>query len=184
MGLKIRLARAGAKKRPYYHIVVADSRSPRDGRFIEKLGSYNPMLPAEHADRVRLQPERIEHWLSTRRARHRTGGEVPRPGRPGADAGLERTADPVRAEEEGAGACQGGRGRGGGLSVPDRRIQLGVIGRAHGVRGLVRVTSHTADPAALTAYGPLSDATGRRFALRWKGDGIAEVSRTRRRQAR
>ena len=64
MGLKIRLARAGAKKRPYYHIVVADSRSPRDGRFIEKLGSYNPMLPAEHADRIRLQPERIQHWLS------------------------------------------------------------------------------------------------------------------------
>jgi small subunit ribosomal protein S16 len=64
MGLKIRLARAGAKKRPYYHIVVADSRSPRDGRFIEKLGSYNPMLPQEHADRIRLQPERIQHWLS------------------------------------------------------------------------------------------------------------------------
>ena len=64
MGLKIRLARAGAKKRPYYHIVVADSRSPRDGRFIEKVGSYNPMLPAEHADRVRLQDERLKHWLS------------------------------------------------------------------------------------------------------------------------
>jgi small subunit ribosomal protein S16 len=64
MGLKIRLARAGAKKRPYYHIVVADSRSPRDGRFIEKLGSYNPMLPAEHADRIRLQSERIQHWIS------------------------------------------------------------------------------------------------------------------------
>ena len=63
MGLKIRLARAGAKKRPYYHIVVSDSRSPRDGRFIEKLGSYNPMLPAEHEDRVRLQGERITHWL-------------------------------------------------------------------------------------------------------------------------
>ncbi len=63
MGLKIRLARAGAKKRPYYHIVVADSRSPRDGRFIEKLGSYNPMLPSEHADRLRLQDERISHWL-------------------------------------------------------------------------------------------------------------------------
>ncbi len=63
MGLKIRLARAGAKKRPYYHIVVADSRSPRDGRFIEKLGSYNPMLPAEHADRVRLEGERIKHWV-------------------------------------------------------------------------------------------------------------------------
>ena len=63
MGLKIRLARAGAKKRPYYHIVVADSRAPRDGRFIERLGSYNPMLPAEHADRIRLQDERIQHWI-------------------------------------------------------------------------------------------------------------------------
>jgi small subunit ribosomal protein S16 len=63
MGLKIRLARAGAKKRPYYHIVVADSRSPRDGRFIERVGSYNPMLPAEHADRIRLVPERITHWI-------------------------------------------------------------------------------------------------------------------------
>ena len=64
MGLKIRLARAGAKKRPYYHIVVADSRAPRDGRFIEKVGSYNPMLPSEHADRVKLEAERIAHWLS------------------------------------------------------------------------------------------------------------------------
>ena len=64
MGLKIRLARAGAKKRPYYHIVVADSRAPRDGRFIEKLGSYNPMLPAEHADRVRLFEARVQHWVS------------------------------------------------------------------------------------------------------------------------
>ena len=64
MGLKIRLARAGAKKRPYYHIVIADSRSPRDGRFIERVGSYNPMLPAEHEDRVRLQNERITHWVS------------------------------------------------------------------------------------------------------------------------
>ena len=64
MGLKIRLARAGAKKRPYYHIVIADSRSPRDGRFLEKVGSYNPMLPAAHAERVRLVNERITHWMS------------------------------------------------------------------------------------------------------------------------
>ncbi len=63
MGLKIRLARAGAKKRPYYHIVIADSRSPRDGRFIERVGSYNPMLPAEHEDRVRLLPDRLQHWI-------------------------------------------------------------------------------------------------------------------------
>ncbi|GBD55487.1 30S ribosomal protein S16 [Gluconobacter wancherniae] len=64
MSLKIRLSRAGAKKRPYYHIVVADSRSPRDGRFIEKVGSYNPMLPSDHADRINLNDERIKHWLS------------------------------------------------------------------------------------------------------------------------
>lgn len=63
MALKIRLARAGAKKRPYYHIVVADSRSPRDGRFIEKVGSYNPMLPSDHADRIRLQEDRLKHWI-------------------------------------------------------------------------------------------------------------------------
>lgn len=64
MSLKIRLSRAGAKKRPYYHIVVADSRSPRDGRFIEKVGAYNPMLPADHADRVTLKTEKIQEWLS------------------------------------------------------------------------------------------------------------------------
>ncbi|MBX6321428.1 MAG: 30S ribosomal protein S16 [Rhodospirillaceae bacterium] len=63
MALRIRLARGGAKKRPYYSIVVADSRSPRDGRFIEKIGTYNPMLPAEHPDRVTLKTERVQHWL-------------------------------------------------------------------------------------------------------------------------
>ena len=63
MAMKIRLARGGSNKRPYYSIVAADSRMPRDGRFIEKLGSYNPMLPADHAERVRLQDERITHWL-------------------------------------------------------------------------------------------------------------------------
>ena len=59
--------------------------------------------------------------------------------------------------------------------MSNRPILLGVIGRAHGVRGLVRVTSHTADPVALTEYGPLSDASGRQFTLRWVADGIAEV---------
>src|SRR5215470_15096884 len=63
MSLKIRLARGGAKKRPFYSIVVADARSPRDGRFIEKLGTYNPMLERSHADRVTLKEERIRHWL-------------------------------------------------------------------------------------------------------------------------
>ena len=64
MSLKIRLARGGAKKRPFYRIVVADSRMPRDGRFIERLGTYNPMLPKEHPERVALKSERIKHWLS------------------------------------------------------------------------------------------------------------------------
>jgi small subunit ribosomal protein S16 len=62
MALKIRLARAGSKKRPYYHIVVADVRSPRDGRFIEALGSWNPLLPKE-GERVKLDEDRIKHWL-------------------------------------------------------------------------------------------------------------------------
>jgi len=64
MSLRIRLARGGAKKRPYYRIVVADSRMPRDGRFIERVGSYNPMLPKDHSDRVVLKQDRIKHWLS------------------------------------------------------------------------------------------------------------------------
>ncbi|MFZ5789467.1 MAG: 30S ribosomal protein S16 [Pseudomonadota bacterium] len=63
MSLKIRMSRGGAKKRPFYSIVVADSRSPRDGRFIEKLGTYNPLLAREDANRVVLKKERIEHWL-------------------------------------------------------------------------------------------------------------------------
>jgi small subunit ribosomal protein S16 len=63
MALKIRLARAGAKKRPYYRIVIADSKSPRDGRYIEKIGTYDPLLPRDHAERVRLDLERVKHWL-------------------------------------------------------------------------------------------------------------------------
>ena len=63
MSLKIRLARGGAKKRPYYSIVVADSRSPRDGRFIEKVGAYNPILKSDDPNRVTLKLERIQEWM-------------------------------------------------------------------------------------------------------------------------
>ena len=63
MALRIRLARGGAKKRPYYRIVVADSRSPRDGRFVEKIGSYNPMLGHDDPERVKIDVERAKHWL-------------------------------------------------------------------------------------------------------------------------
>ena len=62
MSLKIRLARAGSKKRPYYHVVVADVRSPRDGRFIEQLGSWNPLLPKD-AERIKVDADRVRHWL-------------------------------------------------------------------------------------------------------------------------
>jgi small subunit ribosomal protein S16 len=64
MALKIRLSRGGAKKRPFYHVVVADSRSPRDGRFIERVGTYNPMVPKGHPERITLKDERIKHWMS------------------------------------------------------------------------------------------------------------------------
>ncbi len=64
MAMKIRLARGGSKKRPFYRIVAADSRMPRDGRFIEKLGTYSPLLPKDSEDRVRLDVERVKHWLA------------------------------------------------------------------------------------------------------------------------
>lgn len=64
MALKIRLARGGSKKRPFYRIVVAEATSPRDGRFVERLGSYNPLLKIDHPERVVLKTERIQHWLS------------------------------------------------------------------------------------------------------------------------
>lgn len=64
MALKMRLARAGSKKRPYYHIVIADARAPRDGRFIERIGAYNPMLPKDSEDRMKLDVDRAKHWLS------------------------------------------------------------------------------------------------------------------------
>lgn len=63
MSLKIRLARAGSKKRPYYHVVIADVRSPRDGRFIEQVGSWNPLLPKD-GERVKIDADRVKHWLS------------------------------------------------------------------------------------------------------------------------
>jgi small subunit ribosomal protein S16 len=80
MSLKIRLSRAGAKKRPYYHIVVADSRSPRDGRFIEKVGAYNPMLPTERVERFlakaglvpeRARPEQTKQHMPKKKAQER-----------------------------------------------------------------------------------------------------------------
>jgi len=94
MSVKIRLTRGGAKKRPYYRIVVANSRDPRDGRFIEQVGTYNPMLPSDHSDRVRLKTDRIQKWLGD--------GAQPsdRVARFLADAGLmERRAIPTQTKK-------------------------------------------------------------------------------------
>jgi small subunit ribosomal protein S16 len=63
MAMKIRLARGGSKKRPFYRIVATDSRMPRDGRFLEKLGTYSPLLPKDSEDRVKMDMERVQHWL-------------------------------------------------------------------------------------------------------------------------
>ena len=115
MSLKIRLARAGAKKRPFYRIVVADSRSPRDGRFIEKLGTYNPLLKRDDPNRVTFNEDRVRHWLghgarpTDRVARFLGTAEIipmpaqknnPQKGQPGKKA-LER----VKAAEEAAAAA-------------------------------------------------------------------------------
>jgi small subunit ribosomal protein S16 len=64
MSLVIRMARAGTKKRPFYHVVVADSRSPRDGRFIERLGYFNPLLPKEKTERLKLDLEKVKAWIA------------------------------------------------------------------------------------------------------------------------
>ncbi len=115
MALKIRLARGGAKKRPYYRIVVAENTAPRDGRFIEKVGTYNPLLPKDSPERVRLNEERIRHWLSvgakpTDRVLRfldaaglasRPARNNPKKGRPGAKR-LEREAAAKEAAEAAA----------------------------------------------------------------------------------
>src|SRR5678816_3443207 len=111
--LEIRLARGGAKKRPYYSIVVADSHSPRDGRFIEKVGSYNPLLKKDDPNRTVLKLERIQEWmgkgaqptdrvarfLSQQGAMKWEHGNNPLKGQPGKKA-QERVADRAQREED------------------------------------------------------------------------------------
>jgi len=117
VALKIRLSRGGTKKRPFYSIVIADIRSPRDGRFIEKIGTYNPMLPKDHEERVKLDVERAKHWLGVgalptdRVARFldaeglmkREARNNPQKAKPGAKA-LERVEAAKAAAEEAAAA--------------------------------------------------------------------------------
>ena len=120
MAMKIRLARGGSKKRPFYRIVAADSRMPRDGRFIEKLGTYNPLLPKDSEDRVKMDVERIQEWMSKgaqptdRVARMLEAAGVlekkernnPKKGTPGkaAQARADEKAEKAKAAEEAANA--------------------------------------------------------------------------------
>ncbi len=118
MALSMRLSRGGSKKRPYYRIVVADARSPRDGKFIEKIGTYNPLLAKDNADRIKLDTDRAKHWLSVgaqptdRVARfldvtgvkERAAKNNPNKGKPGEKAveRAEERAEKLKAAEEAA----------------------------------------------------------------------------------
>lgn len=121
MALSIRLSRGGSKKRPYYRVVVADARSPRDGRFIEKIGTYNPLLAKDSPERVKLDGERAAHWLkmgaqpTDRVARfldalgvkERTPRNNPKKAEPGEKAKerAEERAEKLKAAEEAAAAA-------------------------------------------------------------------------------
>ena len=109
MAMKIRLARGGSKKRPFYAIVAADSRMPRDGRFIEKLGTYNPMLPKDSEERVKMNMERVKYWLGegaqpTDRVSRmlEAAGELPKKDRSNPKKGTPGKAAQARAEEKAA----------------------------------------------------------------------------------
>ena len=121
MALSIRLSRGGSKKRPYYRIVVADARAPRDGKFIEKIGNYNPLLAKDDDKRIVLDAERAKHWLAngaqpTDRVarfldaagvRERAARSNPNKGKPGEKATerAEERAEKLKAQEEAAAAA-------------------------------------------------------------------------------
>jgi len=127
MSVKIRLSRGGTKKRPYFYIVVAEATSPRDGRYIEQVGTHNPLLPKDNADRVKLDLDRVKHWLSVgaqptdRVARFldaaglakREAKQNPSKGKPKKKR-LEREA----AQAEAAKKAEGGADAGGGEAKP------------------------------------------------------------------
>lgn len=122
MAIKIRLARGGSKKRPFYRIVAADSRMPRDGRYIERLGTYNPLLPKDSEERVKMDLERIQHWLGqgaqptdriarflevagVRAKTERNNPEKAKPGKKMAERAKERE-EKAKAAEEAAQAAE------------------------------------------------------------------------------
>ena len=184
MSLKIRLARGGAKKRPFYRIVVADARMPRDGRFIERLGTFDPLKAKDAADRIVVDAEKAADWITKgAQPTDRVARILETVGVGKREAAQQSGERP--AEEEGAGARRrpGRRCREGGrcrrragrrsrviLAVTGRiaanRILVGRFGAPHGVRGEVRLQSFTQDPLAIGSYGPLAGSNGRLFTLK------------------
>ena len=134
MSLVIRMARAGTKKRPFYHIVVADSRSPRDGRFIERLGYFNPLLPKEKTERLKLDLEKVKDWMkkgaqpsdrvlrfldaagiAKRPARNNPTKAIPRKERKAQAEEALKAKEAAAAAAKAAASRQGGRAGGGEL---------------------------------------------------------------------
>ena len=171
MALKIRLARAGAKKRPFYRIVVADAAARATAASSRSSAATTRCCGRGHADRVALKEERIRHWLGVRarsrpiacQASSATAGIV------GAGAPLRapiKSAPRSKAQERaaaerrrGGGAC--GRARWRRTPEACRRRSASRGRRPHGVRGAVKLRCYTAEPEAVAAYGPLDDAEGR-----------------------
>ena len=167
MSVVIRLARAGTKKRPVYHIVVADLRFPRDGRFIERLGYFNPLLPKDNETRLKLDLEKVKAWMAKgaqpsdrvmrfldaagvakRKPRNNPQKAIPRKERGKAAEAARRLRRPRRKPQRDAAWA--------------RRICIAKFGAAHGVRGEIRLWPFTEDPLAVASYGPLETEDGKR----------------------
>ena len=167
MSVVIRLARAGTKKRPVYHVVVADSRFPRDGRFIERLGHFNPLLAKDNEARLKLDIDKVKGWLAkgaqpSDRVSHflDAAGVAKRAARSNPEKAVPRKERKANAEAAVAAGCRrqevsatGGQWR--------RRICIARIGAAHGVRGAVKLWTFTEDPLAVKRTGRSPQQTAR-----------------------
>ncbi len=178
MSVVIRLARAGTKKRPVYHVVVADSRFPRDGRFIERLGHFNPLLPKDNEARLKLDMDKIKAWIAKgaqpsdrvsrfldaagvakRATRNNPEKAVPRKER---KANAEASATAATAAQPPPRRQRLPRSKRGQRAAMATQICIARIGAAHGVRGAVKLWTFTEDPLAVRAYGPLATRDGAR----------------------
>ncbi len=165
MSLKIRLSRAGAKKRPFYRIVVADARMPRDGRFVEKIGTFDPLKAKDDATRLVLDQDKAKAWLA------KGAQPTDRVLRLLDSLGLAKReprlnpekSKPKKKAQERAAAAQAAAAKAADaprpepLRKPDRLVLVGVFGAPQGVRGEIRVKSFTREPRAIGAYGALTD---------------------------